>query len=270
MMTKLMTIKKFKKIAYILLGLSLLTGGVFLYKMPVRMVSLDVGPQVEYWSNYFGIVVKVKGIGPEGEALITESMKQKIVNQNIGDAINTTLNTLRKSNVINYEQPTTLVVAVTGENTHTSTLQAAGIKEMIESKAKRLNWPDVEIRVLSLTKKQWDVAKLSELSPGRYYILHNISDKTVLADKSKFDFNQYALLSIRELLDLENKLMTEKTVQPALATVAVSTTSSTTTKAASTTTKAAPAAPVKAVVKAPVSSGATSGIDAITSASPKQ
>ncbi|MDD2370393.1 MAG: hypothetical protein PHQ32_00125 [Firmicutes bacterium] len=259
--------KKFKRIAFILVGLTILLISGFIYIQPIRMVSLDAGPQVEYWSNYFGIVVKVKGIGPEGEALINDSSKPKILNHNIEDALNETLNSMRKSAVINYEEPVTLLVAVTGENTHASTLLAASIKEMLVEKASRLNWEGSEIRVLSLTKKQWDIAKLSEFSPGRYYLLHSIADNAILVDKSKFDFNKYALLSVRELLDLENNLVIQQQIKPVLTPVAKTTTSKA--SVVSKTTTKATVTPTKTVVKAPVSSAPTSGIDSITSASPK-
>lgn len=245
----------------------------YVYFTPHLQVSVDVNPSIQYELNRLGLVLDVYGLDDEGIALLTPPVRSRMLNQTMGDALNLTINALLAKGILWDAKPDDFLIAACCEDQGESIAMASELKQETLVKLTRLGLGS-SVQAIGVTEAQRLAAERKDLSMGRFYSLAKVRDALHLPDGTTFSYGDYESMSINELMVLAQSIRTPMNPLPGSAPAQSTTTTakaSTTTSSVSTTTATgtSPASTTTTPSPMPITGGST-GLDGITTASPKK
>ena len=245
----------------------------YVYEVPYQWISLDVNPSIQYEVNRLGLVLDVYGLDDEGKTLLTPPVRSRMLNQNIGDALNLTLNALSAQGILWDAEPDAFLIAASCEDQGESIAMASELKQETLAKLTRLGLT-ASVQAIGVTEAQRLAAERKDLSMGRFYSLAQVRDALHLPDGTIFRYGDYASMSINELMVLAQSVRTPGNLSPVSAPVQNTTT---TTKASMANSSGntpiaagASPAPTTTIPSPTTVTGGSTGLDGITTASPKK
>lgn len=245
----------------------------YVYFTPHLQVSVDVNPSIQYELNRLGLVLDVYGLDDEGIALLTPPVRSRMLNQTMGDALNLTINALLAKGILWDAKPDDFLIAACCEDQGESIAMASELKQETLAKLTRLGLT-ASVQAIGVTEAQRLAAERKDLSMGRFYSLAQVRDALHLPDGTIFRYGDYASMSINELMVLAQSVRTSGNLSPVSAPVQNTTTMTKASMASSSgnTPIAAGASPAPTTTTPspmPITGGST-GLDGITTASPKK
>ncbi len=114
---------RFAPIAAAAAAVVVIISGAGLYYAPYGTVSLDINPSIEYTINRFDRVLEVNGMNDDGSDILASISTEEILNRNIEDAVDMTIEQIEADGYITDEDGNYIVVtANTKEDNHTDEL----------------------------------------------------------------------------------------------------------------------------------------------------
>lgn len=93
------------------------------YAVPCGTVTLESDPSIEYTINCFDYVLDVKSLNDEGEYLLDEMDIGELKHHKIDDAVEATVEQIRKDGYLDNGDKSVSIKASTGDDRHTDRLQ---------------------------------------------------------------------------------------------------------------------------------------------------
>ncbi|MCE5188658.1 MAG: anti-sigma factor domain-containing protein [Eubacteriales bacterium] len=161
--------------------LLLILGGFKGYQTPAGVVSLDVNPSVEYTINVFDRVLAVDAVNDDGGRILAKMDGDSLLYLPVDEAIEQTIETLRKSGYLNQEAENDVVIAASSFSARHAERLAAQLKTRVALQR------DLTVVSVSVTGEEVDQAHALGASAGKLYLVEQLeksggSSKGVVAE----------------------------------------------------------------------------------------
>ncbi len=167
----------------------LVSGGIYTYATPFGLVSLDVNPSIEYTINRYDRVLSVEAVNDEGEDIVSAIDTKGLVNSRIGDAIDTTVEEIRKAGYFSEEDDSYLIVAAgTKNDRHTEKLVNRLSTDLSGHEGTK---PSVE----KVTDDEIEEAHRQGISPGKKLMIDRL-DRICGGDLDRSEWNNKSVRDI--------------------------------------------------------------------------
>ena len=168
----------------------LLLAGVRLYYIPYGTVSLDINPSIEYTINRFDRVLTVKGVNDDGSDILSGLDTDSLINKNIEDALDTTIDRIEADGYISDEDENYVVVSAnTRADDHTDRLL-----EKLDKKVNMHN--NMEAMSFKITDDELSEAHKEGISGGKKKMVDTLEDTSGIS----IDRNEWKNKSVREIV----------------------------------------------------------------------
>lgn len=178
-----------------------LGGLVFTFTTPYSYVNLDINPSVEMTVNRFDYIIQVKGMNPDGDALLS---KGSVLYKSLQAGVGILLERLDQEGYLPSDSPSTLVLTIVSEDQRKIDRFDQTISEAISQKLNHQS--KVDVYVIHTDLQTHTDAEKHNLSSGRFLLIQELQ-KTTGQDLNP---NEMKDVPITEIV----RMVREKTPKP--------------------------------------------------------
>ena len=171
-------------------------GGAGLYFNPYGTVSLDINPSIEYTINRFDRVLDVKGMNDDGSDILASINTDRLINRNIEEAIDETLEQIETDGYISGEDENYVVVtANTKKENHTDEL-------LVKLDSRVRNYEKTEPVIYKVTDDELGEAHKQGISAGKKKMVDTLEE----VYGGNIDREEWNKKSVREIVKERDRI----------------------------------------------------------------
>lgn len=172
--------------------LLLLLGGFKGYQTPVGVVSLDVNPSIEYTINCFDRVLSIDAVNASGAVILEQMDRASLVYLSIGDAVEQTIETLRKNGYLELESENDVLLSASSY----SERHAGRLTELLNSRVAQQQ--DLTVTSVSVTSGEVQKAHALGTSAGKLFIIEQLEQSAGAGEH--FEVSDWLEKPVREIM----------------------------------------------------------------------
>lgn len=187
---------KFAPVAAVAAVFVVIAGGFRTYFDPYGTVSLDINPSIEYTINRFDRVLDVNGMNDDGSDILASINTDGIINRNIEDAVDKTLEQIEADGYIEDDDENYVVVtANTKKEEHTDELLSK-----LDSRVR--NFEKTEPQMFKVTDDEISEAHKQGISAGKKKMVDTLENES----NGSIDREEWNKKSVREIVKERDRI----------------------------------------------------------------